>query len=271
MSNKIFFSLLLILCGSLLISADYTRSGLAPGGYTGAEGSTCITCHGGNPINALGGSVVINNLPATYTPGITYDLSVTIKHATATRTRWGFALKAVSGGNAVGSFSENSPNAYINTADREIGHSNAPFTGPSSTYTFTNLRWTAPSNPTPSQQLINFYVSSNAVGNDGDFIYSAVQSIILNNTSVSESNLRLEKINTLRDGKKVIIRIALQKSSSLQIAVFNMNGQRVVSKTPQKFSPGNHVIEIDGTSLASGTYIVSVQNEKEKVSGKITL
>jgi hypothetical protein len=273
--HKIFLTVSIIIGCSALLSAEMKNSVNVPGGYTGAEGITCTNCHGGtNSLNPPGGSVVINGLPATYTPGNKYDFTVTINHGTANRTRWGFAMKAVANNNAVGTFTETNPNVYINNFDREIGHSSAPSTPSSNTYTFTNMSWTAPSSPTTAEQNITFYVAANAAngsGSSGDFIYTAVRSMTLTSTSVSEKNLLLDKISTLREGKKVILQISLQKTSSLQIAVVNLNGQMVLSKASQKYSAGTHTLELDGTALASGTYVISVQNEKEKVTGKITL
>lgn len=274
--NKLFLILLFIFCTSLFISAEMKYSGSAPAGYTGAEGTTCNTigCHGGNALNASGGSVVINGIPATYIPGTKYDFTVTVNHGSANRSRWGFAMKAIANGSPVGTFSESNPNVSVNTFDREIGHSSAPTTSSSNTYTFTNLSWTAPSTPSSAEQNIVFYVAGNAangIGSSGDFIYTATRSMTQASTSISESNLLLDKISTSTASKKIIIQLALKRNATLQVALFNLNGQRVLNKGNQIYSSGMHTIEIDGTMLASGTYVVSVQNEKEKVTEKITL
>jgi hypothetical protein len=274
-SHKIFLTAFIIIGCSALLSAEMKNFGNAPGGYTGAEGVTCDNCHGGiNSLNPPGGAVVISGLPATYTPGTKYDFTVTINHGSANRTRWGFAMKAVSNGSPVGTFTETNPNVFINSIDREIGHSSAPSTPSANTYTFTNMSWTAPSTPVPSEQNITFFAVGNAangLGSSGDFIYTTTRSMTQASTSVSENNILLNKISTLSGVKKVFVQLSLEKSSSLQIAVFNLNGQRVLSKSSQKYSAGTHTLELDGAALASGTYVVSVQNDKEKVTGKITL
>lgn len=271
--NKLLLSVILMISCAVFLSAGIKNSGNVPGGYTGAEGITCNNCHGGNPLNSPGGSVVVNGLPSSYTPGTKYNFTVTINHGVSNRTRWGFSMKAIAGSNPVGTFSGTNPNVYINNFDREIGHSSAPSTPSANTYTFTNLSWTAPSTPTPAEQNITFYVAGNAAngfGSSGDFIYTATRTMSQTSTSVTEKNIVLDKISTLREGKKVIIQLSLQKSSSLNMSVFNLNGQQVLSKAPQKFSSGNHTIEVDGSALATGTYILYVQNEKEKVTRKIT-
>ena len=268
------YALMLCITGSFLISADILNSNNVEPGYTGADGITCNNCHGGNEVNSPGGSVVINDLPATYTPGTTYNFSVTINHSSANRRRWGFAMKAVANGKPSGTFSTINNNVYIIMPEREIGHSAAPTTPFSASYTFNGLSWTAPLSPTADEKNITFYVAGNAAngsGSSSDFIYTATRSMTQTNTSLTENNIQLDKISTLREGKKVIIQLALKKNTTLQIALFNMNGQRVLNKANQKFSSGTYTIELDGSILAPGTYIVSVQNEKEKVTGKITL
>ena len=181
--NLRLFLIVFVVCSFVFISANKKNyASYAPVGYTGAQTKTCTSCHSGtNNLNASGGSVVINNLPATYTPGTKYNFTVTIKHASANRYSWGFAVKAVATSSTTtvaGTFSTTNPNTAI--ASNELGHSNAPTTGASNTYTFSNLSWTAPTNPTTAQQNITFYVVGNAangIGDGGDFIYSATQKI----------------------------------------------------------------------------------------------
>jgi hypothetical protein len=67
-----------------------------PLGYAGdpPANNNCTNCHGGNPLNAAGGSVTISGLPTTgYVPGTTYHLTVT--QARTGLTRWGFELTAI--------------------------------------------------------------------------------------------------------------------------------------------------------------------------------
>jgi hypothetical protein len=269
--NKKVYLAIAVIASFVLISADMVRSGAAPGGYTGADGSTCLNCHGGNPLNAFGGSVTINNLPDTYTPGTTYNnLSVTINHGSSNRTRWGFALKAVAGGSAAGTLGENNLNAYVNTNDQELGHLNAPFTGQTNTYTFNNLSWTAPSNPTPAQQNITFYIAANASGSN-DFIYTSTKTISLTPTSVTNQNIFADDIKTIISGKNIFVRFELKRPATIQTGVYNINGQKVLSLAQQKLPVGSNNLSIDGSKLSAGTYIIQLQNDKENISRKIRI
>jgi hypothetical protein len=270
-SNRSFF-LFLIVFSFTFISADLARSTFAPGGYTGAEGTTCISCHGGFPLNASGGSVIINGLPATYTPGATYDnISVTITHGTADRKRWGFAMKAVANGNAIGTFTENNPNVYINQTDREVGHTNAPTTNPSNSFIFSNLSWTAPTNPTSAQQNITFFVSANASGDNGDYIYASSQSIPLNTTSTEEINSIIQKMNIITNGKNLNIQLSLSRISNIQASIYAVGGQKILALPLSRYNAGNQNININGNHLPGGTYILVIENDGKTVTKKFIL
>ncbi len=268
--NKKIYLAAAVICSCIFMSADMVRPIEAPGGYTGADGQTCRNCHGGNPLNASGGSVIINNLPSTYTPGATYNFSVTINHGAFNRTSWGFALKAVAGGSPVGTLSENNANVYINTAFNEIGHLNAPSTDPTNTYIFNNLSWTAPSNPTSAQQNITFYVAANASGSN-DFIYTSTRNMTLEATSVASYSTFSDEIKTIISGKNIFVRFELKRPATIQTGVYNINGQKVLSLAQQKLPVGSNNLSIDGSKLSAGTYIIQLQNDKENISRKIRI
>ncbi len=154
-----------------------------PQGYTGFTGSYCNNCHSGNVLNDLGGSVTVSNLPVgIYTRGATYNFSITITHASPDRTRWGFSIVARNSlGMPVGTFSSTNPNAEPN--GNELSHKNAVFTGAQSSYTYSNLRWTAPAAPAAEDMNISFYFVGNAANGNGntlgDFIYSGTTGTII--------------------------------------------------------------------------------------------
>ena len=80
-------------------------------------------------------------------------------------------MKAVNGsGSSVGTFSSTNANAALNGT--ELSHQNAVSTGASNTYTYNNLKWTAPS----ATGNVTFYYVGNAAdgtgGTNGDYIYA---------------------------------------------------------------------------------------------------
>jgi uncharacterized protein (TIGR03437 family) len=160
-----------------------------PLGFTGApDEGTCVGCHYTfnvpNPPNT-GGSVVITGLPATYSPGQTYTLTVTVAHPTA--RRWGFETTAlVSNGssNGIGNLTildnirtikrDANNRVYISHYATESASpaedGTAPGKAGSNSWSFS---WTA---PPASSGNVTFYAVGNAANNqvspEDDYIYT---------------------------------------------------------------------------------------------------
>jgi hypothetical protein len=160
------------------------RSLQPPYNYTGADVSTCAQCHGN--LNSGGGTISAPGLPvAGYMKGQAYDFNILVSHPEL-RGRWGFAITARDANNAaVGTFTTTNPNAALMID--ELSHLNAVFQSGTS-FSYNNLRWTAPANPTIAQQTVKFSFIGNAANGDGgtggDFIYSGTA----NSTMVTPSN-----------------------------------------------------------------------------------
>jgi hypothetical protein len=183
--KKIYILLSLAAAGIVFQSSvrKNSFSTVPPQGYTGATGDYCTNCHSSFGLNSGGGNVTTSGLPVgSYVAGQAYDFSLTITHGAADRKRWGFSIKAVnSQGQSVGTFSSTQANAAPNGT--ELSHNNAVITGSQSSYTYTNLRWTAPANPGVNDRNVTFYYVGNAAnqaqGNQGDYIYAGSQAIAL--------------------------------------------------------------------------------------------
>jgi hypothetical protein len=180
MIKKFTYSLIIITFCILIGQANEQSSIQPPTGNTGADGSTCTNCHGSFGLNSGGGNVTISGLPTSgYTPNQTYTFSLTITHGTADRTKWGFSIAARTSGNAdVGTFTTTNSNAGVNGS--ELSHNNAPSTAATNSFTFNNLKWTAPAT---NQGPITFYYTGNAAngnsGTSGDHIYSGTTNFLL--------------------------------------------------------------------------------------------
>ncbi len=200
-----------------LLCMSYTTASLlsnpnCPTSYTGAPRATtpnlgqvryCNTsgCHQDFALNNAGGSVAAIGLPnAKYVPGQLYNFSIKINHATANRTIWGFAIKAVNtvDNKNVGTFSSTNPAAtlkgLISSSSLELSHANATTTPASNSFSYINLSWTAPALPTPNESNIRFYITGNAGNGDGgeagDYIYTTTV-----NASLSTLPLTLGSFN----------------------------------------------------------------------------
>ncbi|MBX2931935.1 MAG: hypothetical protein KF781_08330 [Chitinophagaceae bacterium] len=183
--KKISICLFLVAVAVVLTSSlnGVNYSFVPPQGHTGATGDYCVSCHNSFGLNSGGGSVSIAGLPTgSYEAGQQYPFSLTISHSVANRTRWGFSIKAInSNGQEVGTFSSTNPNAAPN--GEELSHQGAVITSPQASYTYDNLRWTAPASPSSADENVTFYYAGNAANASfdplGDYIYSNISAIAL--------------------------------------------------------------------------------------------
>ncbi len=143
-----------------------------PSGYSGAptQSRTCRNCHSSYALNTAGGSIAAIGLPTTYVPGQAYNFKIVITNAVS-RGVWGFEIKAVDMSNAaVGTFSSTNPNTTVGSG--ELKH-NLAVASTGTTYTYDNLKWTA---PTGTMSPVSFYFTGVAGDNDGsefsDYVYS---------------------------------------------------------------------------------------------------
>jgi hypothetical protein len=170
---KVALSLFFLFCCSTgLIIA---RSAGAPTAHTGDFGEpNCTQCHTGNAVNTAGGSVTLTGFPATYTPGQTYPITVTVQRSG--QSRWGFqlAVRAVGSALQAGNLAVTDGNAQIVVANaiQYATHTSAGTQVGATSGTWT-LNWTAPS---PAVGQVRFSVAGNAANNSGtnqgDFIYT---------------------------------------------------------------------------------------------------
>ncbi|MEP7342836.1 MAG: choice-of-anchor V domain-containing protein [Acidobacteriota bacterium] len=170
-------------------ASNSVRAKISPGpplGFTGAPGEgTCVGCHytfgQPNPPNT-GGKVEINGLPASYTQGQSYTVTVIVSHPTA--RAWGFELTALDLGgtsSTVGALAVTSPATVLKRDSGDSGmlrtylsHSGeagiAAGKPGSNSWSFS---WTAPA---ASVGDITFYAVGNAANNqvspEDDYIYA---------------------------------------------------------------------------------------------------
>ena len=170
------------------------RSTLAPASVTGAPGEgTCLDCHG-LTINDGVGTISINVAgldAAGYTPGQTYDVTVTLARTGA--LRWGFSLTALknSGNTMAGTFTRGTDN-FTNTRSGTVSGSSRTYishtTGLGADGTFAGtangpvnwtFKWTAPVSGTGAVTLYTCGVAANNANgaDDPDLNYSTTKVI----------------------------------------------------------------------------------------------
>ncbi len=136
-------------------------------------------CHSGNAVNDGMATFQILDAPASYTPGQTYTIRVSLSRAS--RSRYGFQLVALdqNGGN-VGTLATNDTSTQLIAADpgswvgrNYIMHTTAGSATSAPNQRIWTIRWTAPAT---RGGKITLYAAGNAANDDrstaGDFIYT---------------------------------------------------------------------------------------------------
>jgi hypothetical protein len=150
-------------------------------GYTNAPGDlgNCTSCHDTfHDPNVGPGSVSMNGVPAVYTPGQQYTVSVIVQQRN--RQRFGFQLTALDqNGNKAGTLESLSSETQVNP---ETGAGGRQYIEHTDLGTFPNgvasrtwqVRWTAPSTDIGT---VRFWFAGNAANGDGtnqnDYIYTS--------------------------------------------------------------------------------------------------
>lgn len=166
--------------------AERAQAKISPGpplGFTGAPGEgTCTGCHYTFPLNSGAGKVEILGLPATYTVGQSYSVTVTVSHPTA--RAWGFELTALDSSgtsSTVGTLTVANPTTTLKRDSNASGqqrtylsHSEDGIAQGKPNSNSWSFMWTAPASAVGD---ITFYAVGNAANNqvtpEDDYIYTA--------------------------------------------------------------------------------------------------
>jgi uncharacterized protein (TIGR03437 family) len=142
----------------------------------GFSEQTCVACHSGTPLNVGPGNVTIG-APASYVPGTTSPITVTIQSSSIDRRKWGFELSArFRDGRQAGSFAAVGPTAVQTASGIQYAVHQPAQTTPAGTSSFAyTVNWTAPSDTSGADIVFN--AAANAANGDstsaGDYIFSA--------------------------------------------------------------------------------------------------
>lgn len=167
---------------SLIVIVLLTSTMMSDNGRAGKTGSpgegTCIDCHSDYSANMAGGSIAIAGITGgTYTPGTTYNLSVTV--ARSGMTVFGLGVEALNSANSpAGTF------VVTNSAETQIKNATVSSVvrpnlvhqldggATNNTHTF-NFNWTAPAAGTGNVTLYYAGIAGDHDGNEaGDYTYN---------------------------------------------------------------------------------------------------
>lgn len=176
---------ILVPVAAFVIALPLTAAAFKEGPYPNVTGGfgepTCHLCHLDNPLNATGGSVALEGIPAQFTPGQRYPITVTISRPGL--RRGGFEIGArFAGGrqkarqagawqlrDARAQLIPGAVDKALTFVQHNLAGSRAAERG-ANTWT---IEWTAPEG---THGPVQFNVAANASNNDdsplGDYIYT---------------------------------------------------------------------------------------------------
>ncbi len=225
-----------------------TMSSDSNGKFNG--GTSCAPCHGS--MNTAT-TVMLDGLPSSYALGQTYNLTFTIINVTAAKA--GFNIKATAGTFIPGTGSK------VKTDGSEITHSMTPKTMSGSQAAFT-FNWIA---PTSGSSAVTFSAVGNAVNNNGgsdagDQWNSMTATVPATPSSVSDINNG--DFSCYPNPVTQNLMIKGLSTDTRDIMIFGITGQVVVPS----FIVENHQCVIDCSRLTAGTYVITANQNGQKVS-----
>jgi len=147
---------------------------------------------------------------------------------------------------------------YINVSDKPLV---SGVVG-SRTYHIPVVRVAAPSTANDGTFPVDFLYDSTDVYTDADFIPQGIQN--LKSTTFTITPNYPNPFNGItRFG------VNLTKESLVNVDVFNMVGQKMVTMSPEKLSPDTHTIAINGSGFASGVYFYRVTVDGTSLTQKM--
>ncbi len=240
----------LVPCLMLGLGATSARafSSSPPNALTGAPGEgNCTACHSSFALNSGAGMLEIVGIPASYTPGTTYQLQVKLSDPSA--QRWGFELTIIDqSGTSQGTLSTVDANAQLSTGGafgRTYAKQTSQGTNPGQTGQNTwLLEWQAP--PAGGGPMNLFMTGNAANGNgstSGDRIYAV--NYTSEETSLSPVPVGLP-VASLRTpypnpfNPRTVIAFALEQPGRVNLEIFNMRGERVRRIYSGDVAAGDH-------------------------------
>lgn len=266
----------------LVAGAALAFSGGPPDARTNAPGeANCTACHVTFPLNSGSGGLALAGLPASWSPGAAYDLTLTLSDPVA--LRWGFELTVLGpGGASVGAITITDAGTQTSTTGtRTYLKHNASGTAPGTTVSRSwTLRWTAPPAGTGD---VTLYVAGNAANNNGfnsgDRIYAtSFTSHELVGTPVADTPAAFIVQGAAPNpfNPRTEIRFSLAEPRPVRVTVLTVDGRRVATLADRTFGAGAQAVAWDGRgdggqALESGTYLFVVEAGGERRGGRFTL
>ncbi|MEZ4650838.1 MAG: choice-of-anchor V domain-containing protein [Candidatus Eisenbacteria bacterium] len=243
-------------------------------------------CHNSFELNSGDGSLVINGLPAGYTPGTVYTLEVMI--ADPGQSRWGFEATVIdAAGDQAGDLAAVDPTLVQVSAGAGplrdyIKHRAAgTFAGQPDAASW-EIEWTAPAS---GSGTASFYLAGNAANNNGfnngDYIYTFTADVPEGDTSgidpeVLAANSVQLSVFPSPVRSDATIRLQLPSDQEASLVLVDMMGRQIRSLRSGFFAAGDHLVAWDGRDdhgreVSAGVYYSVFTSGKTRTSGSLVV
>jgi hypothetical protein len=261
----------------ILTSAKYNENPTGKAGRTGAPGeTTCAAsgCHNSFALNSGTGSVTITTdlVNNQYTPGQTYNISVTVEQSG--NSNWGFGLEALQSSGANAGTLTAGTGSHILTATvsgnsrRTVTHSSMASGSNSKTWSFT---WSAPASDIGTVTFYAVGMAANGTGNEsGDRVYSTTLTANAATSVYELKNLDLSLSMYPNPAENWLnIDLTMPLAARAKGVVLDTQG-RIVKEVFDAILPTgyNHKNE-DISDLPAGTYLFSIAIEGQNTNSKM--
>lgn len=276
--KKIYTILVIGLIAGIIMSFDILSSN-GKAGKTNSPGETnCTTCHSGT-VNSGSGNVVITAPALTgwaYSPGQTYQINVTVSHASMPLFGFGFEALDASGANAGTLIVTNTTETKIltftvapNTRNNVVHKSDGGLSANTHTFTFD---WTAPSTNIGN---VTFYVAGLACDNDGstpgDYTYTSSQ-VVTFASSINDNKIETINLNIYPNPvcESAVVTYNIEKESNVNIELVSITGKVLPLYFNEKEISGEHTYDLLlNNTMTKGLYFLNVKINERKFTEKV--
>lgn len=234
--------------------------------YTGAPGfANCTQCHAGVVNSGPGNVEITTNIPnLLYTPGQTYQVTVTLNSGGGNQAKYGFMLAPMFGTAYKGTLQATDGTCFVEATGRWITHTSSGASGgiPSKSFTF---NWTAPA---AGSGTVILYAAGNCAngngGDSGDQIYTTSLTLNENSTSASVRETSTFYLNAAPNPTRSEIRLEAPGHLLHEVRIYDLKGHCVVNTG----FPTSDVARLDLSMLPAGTYLLIVKNQEGSLAAE---
>ncbi|MGE0568427.1 MAG: choice-of-anchor V domain-containing protein [Bacteroidia bacterium] len=278
---------------SLLLFTNYTVFRKTAGSHPGSNGApgdqTCAAsgCHADamiTPSAVNNCTLIFSSQDSSYVPGATYNVTVQTKGIIPT-SKFGFECVAIkdNGNLNIGQFSITDFNPirtqivnYPSGSETRysVTHTSAGTPALSANFSQWTFDWTA---PPVNEGTITFYYATNCTNNDaantGDAIFLNTFQIHPANTTLVKDLADQYDLQTSfdRSNNAFKLKFDLKGTRNVQISVLDINGKVIYNGPSEVLSNEQDKHITIKNKLSSGSYIVLIQIEEQKVTKKLAI